>query len=75
MAGTLSVERRSIDPVPDSERHGSVRSPFTVWFAANMQVTTVVTGALGVIIGLPLPWAIVALAIGNLLGAIFMALH
>ncbi len=75
MDDTLTVERRSIDPIPDSERHGSVRSLFTVWFAANMQVTTVVTGALGVILGLPLPWAIVALAIGNLLGAIFMALH
>lgn len=52
---TLSVERRSIDPIPDSERHGSVRNLFTVWFAANMQVTAVVTGALGVILGLPLP--------------------
>jgi NCS1 family nucleobase:cation symporter-1 len=40
-----------------------------------MQVTAVVTGALGVILGLPLPWAIVALAIGNLIGAVFMALH
>jgi nucleobase:cation symporter-1, NCS1 family len=75
MDDTLSVERRSIDPIPDSERHGSVRSLFTVWFAANMQVTAVVTGALGVILGLPLPWAIVALVIGNLTGAVFMALH
>jgi nucleobase:cation symporter-1, NCS1 family len=75
MERSLAVERRSIDEVPDSERHGSVRSLFTVWFAANMQVTTVVTGALGVILGLPLPWAIVALVIGNLAGAIFMALH
>jgi nucleobase:cation symporter-1, NCS1 family len=75
MDNALAVERRSVDPVPDSERHGSVRSLFTVWFAANMQVTTVVTGALGVIVGLPLPWAILALAIGNLIGAVFMALH
>ncbi|MEV5705678.1 cytosine permease [Actinoallomurus sp. NPDC052274] len=73
--GALGVERRSIDFVPPEERHGSVRSLFTVWFGANMQVTTAVTGALGVILGLPLPWAIVALILGNLLGAIFMALH
>jgi nucleobase:cation symporter-1, NCS1 family len=69
------VERRSIDYVPPEERHGSVRSLFTVWFGANMQVTTAVTGALGVVLGLPLPWAIVALTIGNLVGAVFMALH
>ncbi len=69
------VERRSIDVVPPEERHGSVRSLFTVWFGANMQVTTAVTGALGVILGLPLPWAIAALAAGNLAGAVFMALH
>jgi NCS1 family nucleobase:cation symporter-1 len=75
MDSSLSVERRSIDYIPEGERHGSVRSLFTVWFAANMQVTTVVTGALGVIVGLPLPWAIVALVIGNLAGAVFMALH
>src|SRR4051794_28057763 len=69
------VEERSIEFVPPEERHGSVRSLFTVWFGANMQVTTAVTGALGVILGLPLPWAIAALAAGNLAGAVFMALH
>ncbi len=75
MDNSLTVERRSIDHIPESERHGRPRSLFTIWFAANMQVTTVVTGALGVILGLPLPWAILALVIGNLAGAIFMALH
>ena len=73
--GALGAERRSIDFIPAEERHGSVRSLFTVWFGANMQVTTAVTGALGVILGLPLPWAIVALVVGNLVGAVFMALH
>ena len=75
MDSSLAVERRSIDQIPETERYGSVRSLFTIWFGANMQVTAVVTGALGVIIGLPLPWAILALLIGNLVGAIFMALH
>jgi len=69
------VESRSIDYIPASERHGSVRSLFTVWFAANMQITTVVTGALAVIVGLSLPWAILAVVIGNVLGATVMALH
>lgn len=71
----IGVEQRSIDFVPAAERHGSVRSLFTVWFGANMQVTAAVTGALGVVVGLPLPWALVAIVLGNLLGAIFMALH
>jgi NCS1 family nucleobase:cation symporter-1 len=72
---SLTVEQRSIDQIPENERHGRPSSLFSVWFAANMQVTTVVTGALGVILGLPLPWALLAIAVGNLIGAVFMALH
>ncbi|MBB2891384.1 purine-cytosine permease family protein [Flexivirga oryzae] len=72
---TLSVERRSIDFIPHDERHGEPRSLFNVWFAANMQVTAIVTGALLVVIGLPLVWAIVADVIGIAIGTVFMALH
>jgi NCS1 family nucleobase:cation symporter-1 len=71
----LSVERHSIDHIPPSERHGKVHSLFAVWFGSNMQITTIVTGALGVIVGLSLPWAILALLLGNLFGTVFMALH
>lgn len=72
---TAGVERRSIEFIPLEERHGSVRSLFTVWFGGNMQVTAIGAGALGVILGLSLPWAILALAIGNLIGGVVMALH
>ncbi len=72
---TFAVEHRSIDFIPESERHGSVFSLFTLWFSSNMQITTVVTGALAVIIGLPLVWALIAIVVGNVLGGIFMALH
>ncbi len=51
---TLRVERRSIDPVPDAERHGTARGLFPVWFGANQQLTAVVTGALAPAIGLML---------------------
>lgn len=71
----FAVEHHSIDFIPEHERHGSVFSLFTLWFAANMQITTVVTGALAVILGLPLVWALVAIVIGNLLGGVVMALH
>lgn len=75
MAPASAIEQRTIEYIPEGERHGSVRSLFTVWFAANMQVTTIVVGALGVIVGLALPWALLALLVGNVFGAIFMALH
>jgi NCS1 family nucleobase:cation symporter-1 len=71
----IAVERHSIDHIPASQRHGSVTSLFTIWFGANMHMTTIVTGALGTILGLPLPWAVLALLLGNLFGAVFMALH
>ncbi|CAM06370.1 NCS1 family nucleobase:cation symporter-1 [Saccharopolyspora erythraea NRRL 2338] len=75
MATSLEVERRSIDPIPEDERHGRPRSLFTLWFAANMQITSAVTGALTVLVGLHPLWALVAIALGNALGAVPMALH
>lgn len=74
-AALPAVERRSIDFIPMEERHGHPASLFTVWFAANTQITTAVTGALGVVLGLSLPWAVLALVVGNVLGGIAMALH
>ncbi len=72
---TFQVERRSIDPVPDAERHGTARGLFPVWFGANQQLTAVVTGALAPAIGLSLPYGLAAIVLGNVFGAIFMALH
>ena len=73
---SLQVERRSIDYIPPEERHGKPRSLFNIWFAANMQVTAAVTGALAVLVaGLSLPWALLAIVIGNLIGVVFMAAH
>jgi len=69
------IERRSIEHIPASQRHGRVSSLFTVWFGANMQLTTIVTGALATILKLSLPWAWVALLLGNVFGGVFMALH
>ncbi|NUH41474.1 cytosine permease [Streptomyces samsunensis] len=69
------VEKRSIDVVPDAERHGTAFSQFTLWLGANLQITAVVTGALAVVFGAGAFWAIIALLIGNLLGGAVMALH
>jgi nucleobase:cation symporter-1, NCS1 family len=71
----VKVELHSIDFIPESERHGSVRNLFSIWFSANAQITTIVTGALAVILGLNLWSAILAIIIGNAIGGIFMAYH
>ncbi|MFD0418239.1 purine-cytosine permease family protein [Streptomyces sp. NPDC127108] len=74
MAESL-VERRSIDVVPDAERHGTAFSQFTLWLGANLQITAVVTGALAVVFGGDVVWSVVGLLLGNVLGGAVMALH
>lgn len=75
MAGTTTLEQRSIDYVPAAERHGRPRSLMFLWFAANTSITAVVTGALFVVVGNTALWSIPAIIIGNLFGAFFTSLH
>ncbi|WP_419709934.1 purine-cytosine permease family protein [Pseudomonas sp. NFX224] len=69
------IERRSIDYIPESERHGRLLSQFTLWFGANLQVTAIVTGALAVVLGGDVFWSLIGLLTGQLLGGAIMALH
>jgi len=70
------LESATILPIAADQRHGTARDLFTVWFGANLMLLTVVTGGLAVtVFGLPFFWAVLALAAGNLVGGIFMALH
>lgn len=69
------VEQHTIDYIPEKDRGGNVRSLFTMWFGANLQIIAIVTGAISVEIGVPLVWAVIGTIIGNLLGAVAMALH
>lgn len=69
------IESRSIDYIPESERHGSLFSQFTLWFGANLQITAIVTGALAVVLGGDVFWSLIALFIGQILGGTVMALH
>ena len=71
----MKIETRSIEWVPKEERHGKASSLFSIWFGGNMHITTLITGALCVVFGLNLFWSVVAIIVGNLFGAIFMALH
>ncbi len=71
-----AIEQRTIAQVPLSERHGRVRDLFTIWFGSNVMLLTIVTGALATTVyGLSLAWAAAGLVLGNLIGAVFMALH
>lgn len=69
------LEARSIDYIPDSERHGSLWSQFTLWFGANLQITAIVVGAIPIVMGADVFWSIIGLFIGQIFGGTVMALH
>jgi purine-cytosine permease-like protein len=70
-----AVEVRSIDWVPEDERHGKVWQQGPFWFLGNFQFFTIALGFTGPLVGLSLLWSFVAGALGILFGTIFMALH
>lgn len=69
------IERRSIDYIPENERHGRLYSQFTLWLGANLQITAIVTGALAVVLGGDVFWSLIGLLLGQLVGGAVMALH
>lgn len=75
VANKSMIERRSIDYIPDGERHGRLFSQFTLWLGANLQITAIVTGALAVVLGGDVFWSLIGLLVGQLLGGGVMALH
>jgi NCS1 family nucleobase:cation symporter-1 len=72
---TLSVERHGIEFIPLSERYGTPRRLFTIWFSINLSLLCLTAGTLGIIAGLSLPWTLTALVLGNAVGTVFMAAH
>lgn len=71
----LRIERRSIDYVPDAERHGKVINQGPFWFLGNFQFFTIAIGFIGPGMGLPFGATALAGALGILFGTIFMAFH
>src|ERR1700685_741479 len=70
------LEISTIQPIGLDQRHGTARDLFTVWFGSNIMLLTIVTGGLAVtVFKLPFTPAVLGLTVGNLVGAIFMALH
>ncbi|HEY0493832.1 MAG TPA: cytosine permease [Candidatus Dormibacteraeota bacterium] len=66
-------EPYSIEHIPFSERHGHSRQLLWLWLAANLTIADFAIGFIPVAIGLPLAPALLALALGNLLGGLVLA--
>jgi NCS1 family nucleobase:cation symporter-1 len=71
----MDIEKHCIEFIPESERYGSARRLFTIWFSSNVQITTLVVGTLGIAAGLSLFWTSVGTTLGVLIGTVFMAAH
>src|ERR1700751_4851991 len=70
------IEQHTIYQIPLDQRHGKPHQLFTLWFGANLNVLTVVTGALATtMFHQSFLSTVIAILIGNLIGTIFMALH
>ena len=74
--GDLSVESHGMEPIPESARYGSVNRIFTVWFTPNLVPAAFFIGTLVTLDFLKLGFvtAILAVVVGNLVGAFFVAL-
>jgi nucleobase:cation symporter-1, NCS1 family len=75
VAATASagVESHGIAPVPLDRRYGRPQRLFSVWFAPNLNITAVFTGALGISLGLDFVSAFLAILLGTVAGSMVTA--
>jgi NCS1 family nucleobase:cation symporter-1 len=66
----LSVETHGIAPIAEDQRYGSPARLFTVWFAPQVNMTVVFTGALAIVLGLGFWLGLLAMVIGTVLGSL-----
>src|SRR5689334_14320246 len=71
--GDLSVETHGIAPIPENQRYGTPSRLFTVWFAPQVNMTGLFTGTLATVLGLGFWRALLAMAIGTVLGTLLVA--
>jgi NCS1 family nucleobase:cation symporter-1 len=69
------IESHHIERIPEEARHGKPWHQFAFWFGANVNVFNVVLGAVTVSIGLTFWWALIAISVGTIIGALLIALH
>ncbi|UDY24574.1 purine-cytosine permease family protein [Nocardioides sp. Kera G14] len=70
-----AIEARSIDWVPETERHGKLWHQAPLWFLGNFQYFSIPIGFIGPGLGLSIGWTVVASALGLAVGTLFMAFH
>ena len=70
-----TIEQRSIDFVPETERHGKVSRQGPFWFLSNFHFFSLAIGFVGPSLGLSLGYTALAGALGITIGTIFMAFH
>ena len=71
----IEVESRSIDYIPETERHARLGSQGPFWFLGNFHFFTISIGFVGPGMGLSAGWTTLAGALGIMFGTIFMAFH
>jgi NCS1 family nucleobase:cation symporter-1 len=67
------MERRSIDFIPERERHGRLAHQGQFWFLSNFHFFTIAIGFVGPSLGLSLAYTALAGALGILIGTTFQA--
>ncbi|MEU5852680.1 cytosine permease [Saccharopolyspora shandongensis] len=71
---TFQVERLGIEPVAPADRYGSPWTLATLWFGANVQFASLVTGALSTaVLGLSFWQALAAMSLGIVTGSALLA--
>jgi nucleobase:cation symporter-1, NCS1 family len=73
--GLGEIEQRSIDWVPEDERHGKLWHQAPLWFLGNFQYFSIPIGFIGPGLGLSLGWTVLAAFLGLVVGTLFMAFH
>jgi purine-cytosine permease-like protein len=71
----VGIEAKSIDYVPDHERHGRVSDQVSFWFLGNFHFFTVALGFVGPSMGLSFGYTAIAGTAGILFGTLFAAFH
>jgi purine-cytosine permease-like protein len=71
----LKIEHRSIDYIPETERHAKLASQGPFWFLGNFHFFTISIGFVGPGMGLSAGWTTLAGALGIMFGTLFMAFH
>jgi len=71
----LAIEHRSIDFIPEHERHGRVIDQGPFWFLSNFHFFAIAIGFVGPSLGLSLGFTVLAGTLGILIGTTFQAFH